>query len=74
MKAASYGKAFCSESDNFSSPYIQQQQYDALVTITKDFVDTANKLRILNDVRKPSVGLPITINQYNRLTPEVLVG
>lgn len=74
MKAASYGKAFCSESDHSSSPSIQQQQHDALVTITKDFVDTANKLRILNDVRKPSVGLPITILQYNRLTPEVLVG
>lgn len=39
-----------------------------------EFVDTARKLRVLNEVRKSDVGLPITIQQYNRLTPEVLVG
>ena len=38
-----------------------------------EFVETAKKLRVLNDVRLPSVGLPLTIQQYNRLTPEVLV-
>ncbi len=39
-----------------------------------EFVETAHKLRILNEVRKTSVGLPLTIQQYNTLTPEVLVG
>ncbi len=38
-----------------------------------EFVETARKLRVLNDVRHASVGLPLTIQQYNRLTPEVLV-
>jgi hypothetical protein len=42
--------------------------------VTNDFVATAKKLRILNDVRHSSVGMPITVQQYNRLTPEVLVG
>lgn len=55
LKAASYGKAFCSDAD------------------PTEFVETARKLRVLNDVRKPNVGLPLTIQQYNRLTPEVLV-
>lgn len=39
-----------------------------------DFVETAKKLRVLNEVRKPEVGLPLTVQQYNRLTAEVLVG
>jgi hypothetical protein len=38
-----------------------------------EFVETACKLRVLNEVRNPKVGLPLTIQQYNRLTPEVLV-
>lgn len=38
-----------------------------------DFVETALKLRVLNDIRHPSVGVPLTIQQYSRLTPEVLV-
>jgi hypothetical protein len=38
-----------------------------------DFVETALRLRVLNDVRHPSVGVPLTIQQYLRLTPEVLV-
>lgn len=55
MKAASYGKSFCSDMD------------------PSEFVETAHKLRILNAIRKPNVGLPMTILQYNRLTPEVLI-
>jgi hypothetical protein len=39
-----------------------------------DFVETAKKLRVLNEVRKPEIGLPLTVQQYNRLTAEVLVG
>ncbi len=39
-----------------------------------EFVETAQKLRVLNEVRKANVGLPLTIQQYNTLTPEVLVG
>ena len=39
-----------------------------------EFVETAKKLRILNQVREEEVGMPLTIQQYNRLTPEVLIG
>ncbi|CAM9293597.1 unnamed protein product [Phaeothamnion confervicola] len=38
-----------------------------------EFVDACRKLRVLNDVRRPEVGLPLTADQYDRLTPEVLV-
>eukprot|EP01041_Mallomonas_annulata_P005078 gene5078-10164_t len=37
------------------------------------FVDTCKALRVLNDVRKANIGLPLTMQQYIRLTPEVLV-
>ena len=40
---------------------------------SSEFVDTARKLRVLNNIRHPSIGLPLTIQQFNRLTPEVLV-
>ena len=39
----------------------------------REFCDTALKLRVLNEVRRPAVGIPLTIQQYNRLTPEVLI-
>lgn len=39
-----------------------------------DFVETAKKLRVLNEVRQRHIGLPLTVQQYNRMTPEVLVG
>lgn len=38
-----------------------------------EFVETAKKLRVLNHIRDPKIGLPLTINQYNMLTPDVLV-
>lgn len=38
-----------------------------------EFVQTAKKLRVLNEVRKPQVGMPLTVDQYDRLTPEVLI-
>ena len=39
----------------------------------KEFVETAQKLRVLNDVRRHEIGIPLTIQQYSRLNPEVLV-
>ena len=56
LKAASYGKAFCSDLD------------------PQEFVDAAKKLRVLNEVRKADIGMPLTAAQYNLLTPEVLIG
>lgn len=38
-----------------------------------EFVETAKKLRVLNEVRKASVGMPMTMQQYTLLTPETLV-
>ena len=55
MKAASYGKSFCINSN------------------PKEFVDVARKLRILNEIRKPSIGIPLTMHQFMKMTPEVLI-
>lgn len=38
-----------------------------------EFVEAGRNLRVLNTVRSPDVGLPLTIQQYKRLSPEVLV-
>ncbi|CAM9402118.1 unnamed protein product [Chrysoparadoxa australica] len=38
-----------------------------------DFVDCCRKLRVLNNARAPSVGMPLTSVQYDRMTPEVLI-
>jgi vacuolar protein sorting-associated protein 16 len=40
---------------------------------SNEFVETGQRLRVLNDIRKPEIGLPLTIQEYTRLTPEVLV-
>ncbi len=56
LKAASYGKAFCSDLD------------------PQEFVDAARKLRVLNDVRKKDIGMPLTSAQFDLLTPEALIG
>ena len=55
-RAASYGKAFCSDLD------------------PQEFVDAAKKLRVLNEVRKVDIGMPLTAAQYDLLTPDVLIG
>lgn len=38
-----------------------------------DFVDMCEKLRVLNAVRDYRIGLPLTLDQYQRLTPESLI-
>lgn len=39
----------------------------------EELVRTCKKLRVLNSVRDPKVGLPLTAQQYLRLTPQALV-
>ena len=38
-----------------------------------DFVDICEKLRVLNAVRDYRIGLPLSYDQYDRLTPEKLI-
>ena len=38
-----------------------------------DFVDMCEKLRVMNAVRDYRIGLPLTLQQYQRLTPEKLI-
>merc|ERR1719238_512038 len=58
LKAATYGKNFISTTD---------------ATVHNAFVDACKKLRVLNQLRELSVGLPLTVSQYDRLTPEVVI-
>ncbi|GLE04718.1 hypothetical protein PINS_up013697 [Pythium insidiosum] len=38
------------------------------------FPDMCRKIRVLNALRRPNVGFPLTIAQYDRLSPEVVIG
>jgi vacuolar protein sorting-associated protein 16 len=38
-----------------------------------EFVETAKKLRVLNEIRKPLIGMPLTMHQLTRLTLDVLI-
>lgn len=38
-----------------------------------DFVDTGRKLRVLNDIRRHEIGMPLTMHQLSKLTLDVLV-
>ena len=38
-----------------------------------EFVEVARRLRVLNEIRRPAVGLPLTMQQFLRLSPDVLV-
>ena len=38
-----------------------------------EFVNTCKMLRVMNAVRDPSIGIPITLDQYKRLTPKTLI-
>lgn len=56
--------------------YMKAASYGKAFCIDADpteFVETAKKLRVLNAVRRSEIGIPLTLSQYNRLTPEVLV-
>lgn len=38
-----------------------------------DFIATCKKIRVMNAIRDPEIGIPITSEQFDRLTPEVIV-
>ncbi|EQC40441.1 hypothetical protein SDRG_02337 [Saprolegnia diclina VS20] len=63
LRAAAYGKCFFDNSADARS-----SGYDSEL-----FVDMSRKLRVLNALRKPSVGLPLTLRQFDRLTSDVVV-
>ncbi|RHY06632.1 hypothetical protein DYB36_001672 [Aphanomyces astaci] len=63
LRAASYGKCFFDNSDAAAS-----SNYDS-----EFYVDMCRKLRVLNALRKPAIGLPLTLAQFDRLSCEVVV-
>ncbi|KAL9655445.1 hypothetical protein ABK040_016858 [Willaertia magna] len=38
-----------------------------------EFVSTCKMLRVMNAIRDPSIGIPVTLEQYRRLTPAVII-
>lgn len=60
LRAASYGQAFAvGLGSQFQRDHIR---------------DMCRTLRILNAVRHPDIGIPLSIQQYKLLTPSVLIG
>lgn len=56
LRAASYGKCFFDEKQS--------------LRFADRFVDAARKLRVMNSLRAPDVGIPITSQQYDHVGPE----
>ncbi|XP_019850373.1 PREDICTED: vacuolar protein sorting-associated protein 16 homolog [Amphimedon queenslandica] len=57
-------------SANFGKGFLGPDVSDDIITA---FVETARNLRVLNFVRDPAIGIPITYRQFSRLSPGVLV-
>jgi hypothetical protein len=38
---------------------------------SREFVEISKKLRVLNEIRLPYIGIPMSMQQFLRLTPEV---
>ncbi len=64
LRAAQFGKHFLCSSGTVSS---------ALPSPADDFTRMCLTLRVLNTLRSPLVGIPLTIRQYNFLTPHVVL-
>jgi hypothetical protein len=65
LQAAAYGKAFvphCGAGDAAAKPLSKN-----------DFPEACKKLRVLNHLRGTDVAMPLTSEQYNHLTREVIV-
>ena len=58
LNAAGYGKLFIKDQNDF--------EHDI-------FVETCRFLRVLNEIRKPNIGMPLTYIQFEILTPEIIV-
>ncbi|KHG27227.1 Vacuolar sorting-associated protein 16 [Gossypium arboreum] len=71
LRAASYGQAFCSTKlDTCHCSATDNLQ----ITFQRDRIQEMCKtLRVLNAVRDPEIGIPLSINQYKLLTPSVLI-
>lgn len=58
LKACKYGKLFIKDQEQFACD---------------EFVDACKFLRVLNNIRTSDIGMPLTYEQFEILTPEVVV-
>ncbi|ETO22482.1 hypothetical protein RFI_14717, partial [Reticulomyxa filosa] len=65
LAAASYGKLFIKDSND--------DYGDNEFSVHGRFVETCRQLRVLNAIRSPDVGMPLTCQQFEGLTPSVVI-
>ena len=72
LKAARYGKSYTYMHPSLNSI---DNIFDTTDTYRNSdlFYKTAIKIRILNEIRHPNMGIPLTAIQYNHLTADLLV-
>ncbi|TMW61934.1 hypothetical protein Poli38472_010997 [Pythium oligandrum] len=75
LRAASYGKCFVDSSldgsGNDDDPVGASSSTTELDT--ELFVEMCRKIRVLNALRQQNVGFPLTLSQFDRLSPEVVI-
>uniref|UniRef100_K3XBW1 Vacuolar protein sorting-associated protein 16 homolog n=1 Tax=Globisporangium ultimum (strain ATCC 200006 / CBS 805.95 / DAOM BR144) TaxID=431595 RepID=K3XBW1_GLOUD len=70
LRAASYGKCFVdSAMDSSAGGALESvSPLDAEL-----FVEMCRKIRVLNALREQNIGFPLTVGQFDRLSPEVVI-
>ncbi len=80
LRAACYGRAFCtgglggSSGGGYDTPSSSSSHQSHTPALSPYLMhDTTGKLRVLNALREPAVGLPLTMCQLEALTLPVVV-
>ncbi|KAJ0398600.1 hypothetical protein P43SY_005225 [Pythium insidiosum] len=74
LRGAAHGKNFVDGALEMTAANTEDSATPSVELDPELFVDMCRKIRVLNALRQPSVGFPLTIAQYDRLSPEVVIG
>lgn len=72
MRACSYGLAFMSLSQKKSRHHVEDFLRQACIDGSQAQISIARKLRVVNAVAVPSIGIPLTVRQLDSLGPSKL--
>lgn len=73
LRAASYGKCFVQDPKMELSLASDGGNTNLELFDSEHFVEMCRKLRVLNALRQPNVGFPLTIAEFDRLSAEVAI-
>lgn len=74
LRAASYGKCFVDSAMDSSSTASSKGLADGASSLDAElFVEMCRKIRVLNALRQQHIGFPLTVTQFDRLSPEVVI-